>query len=393
MTAIGRIWKPGHFGRYSSTATPCLSEDGGISGDEYADIQTLHTRHEQKSTSWIYIYRPFDSYSCFYDKSLTHSTKVTHRHQDSESLIMPEYTYTGTIDCEVQIDSSRVKGKTAVVTGGASGIGEAYSRALVAAGVNVVVGDLDSVRGEKLESELSRFKFVKCDTTKWDDQLHLFKEAAAFSADGKISYVVANAGIIRQDEVFVQDSTTDEPKEPDLKTIDVNIKGTLFTAKLAAHYFMKQNGTTPSPEQEDTCLVLIGSGAAFLDCLRIPQYSASKWAARGIMHALRRTAFYYGSRVNVISPWYVKTSILSQKDWDGVSAVGVQFAELEDAGKCLLRILSDPQVNGHSLFLAARKWAASGFVDLDLDDYKDPLLREIQEDQTKAAPVSLGLYG
>lgn len=94
-----------------------------------------------------------------------------------------------------------------------------------------------------------------------------------------------------------------EPEEPNLQTIDVNLKGTLYTAKLAQHYFIKQNGQSPSPNQEDTCLVLIGSGAAFLDCLRIPQYSATKWAVRGIMQSLRRTAFYYGSRVNVICPW------------------------------------------------------------------------------------------
>ena len=90
---------------------------------------------------------------------------------------------------------------------------------------------------------------------------------------------------------------------------------------------------------------------------------------------------------------YVKTNILTQKDWEAVSAVGVQFAEAEDAGRCLLRILSDPTVNGHSFFLSARKWAASGFIDLDLDDYKNTLLQEIQEDQMKGAPVSLGLFG
>jgi len=87
--------------------------------------------------------------------------------------------------------------------------------------------------------------------------------------------------------------------------MDVNVTGVLYTTKLATHYFIKQNGEKPSESQDDTCLILMGSGAAFLDCLRIPQYSASKWAARGIMHALRRTAFYYGSRVNVISPWSV----------------------------------------------------------------------------------------
>lgn len=60
---------------------------------------------------------------------------------------------------------------------------------------------------------------------------------------------------------------------------------------------------------------------------------------RGIMHSLRRTAHHYGSRVNVISPWYVRTNILSEEAFQHVSDVGVQFAEREDAGKCLLRIL------------------------------------------------------
>lgn len=45
-------------------------------------------------------------------------------------------------------------------------------------------------------------KFVECDTTIWDDQVRLFREAASFSPTGKIAYVVANAGVIRQDDVF-----------------------------------------------------------------------------------------------------------------------------------------------------------------------------------------------
>ena len=146
-------------------------------------------------------------------------------------------------------------------------------------------------------------KFIACDTTNWDDQVQLFQNAASFSSTGKISYVVANAGIHRKDEVFAYDGDGKVPQKPDLATIDVNLIGTLYTAKLASHYFIKQNGQQSSTEQEDTCLILIGSGAAFLDCPRAPQYCATKWAMRGIMHSLRRTAFYYGSRVNVISPW------------------------------------------------------------------------------------------
>lgn len=121
-----------------------------------------------------------------------------------------------------------------------------------------------------------------------------------------------------------------EPTKPDLSITGVNIKGTRYTAKLAFHYFVNQNGKEPSPAQQDTCFVLVDSGAAFLDCPRGLQYSASKSAARGIMHLLRRTAHYYGSRVDVISPWYVRTNILSEEAFRNVASVGVEFATAED---------------------------------------------------------------
>lgn len=58
----------------------------------------------------------------------------------------------------------------------------------------------------------------------------------------------------------------------------------------------------------------------------------------------------------------------------------------------LLRILSDQSVNGRSLFLSPRKWAPKGYLDLDLEDYQDDLLQEIQADQLKGAPVKEGLF-
>lgn len=58
-----------------------------------------------------------------------------------------------------------------------------------------------------------RTKFVKCDTTNWEDQLDMFRTAASFSDDGRISYVVANAGIARADDVF-SFSGTHRPPQP-----------------------------------------------------------------------------------------------------------------------------------------------------------------------------------
>ncbi|KAM0161075.1 hypothetical protein ACHAPG_002553 [Botrytis cinerea] len=304
---------------------------------------------------------------------------------------MEGYKISAPIDCMKTLDTGNLKGKTAVITGGANGIGEAYTRALSAAGVNVCIGDMDYEGGSKLASELEHAKFVNCDVTIWEDQRRLFTEAASFT--GKVDYVIANAGICPPDEVFTFAGKNQEPTEPNLKTVDVNLKGTLYTTKLALHYFVEQNGEKPSPQQEDTCLVLIGSGAAFLDCPRGPVYQSTKWAARGIMHSLRRTAFYHGSRVNVISPWYVKTSILSAEAFAHVEKSGVQFAEAEHAASCLLRILSDRTINGKSLFVSARKWAPTGYLDLDVDDYPgNELIQEVQVDQMRAAPVAEGLF-
>ncbi|KAL3455057.1 hypothetical protein BJX64DRAFT_298240 [Aspergillus heterothallicus] len=254
-------------------------------------------------------------------------------------------TYSGPIDCDLAFEIRDLHGTTAIATGGANGLGEAYVRALTAAGVHVCIGDVDTKRGAELEQELPGSKFVQCNTASWDDQVRLFKEAAESSLTGRISYV---------------------PQKSSLDTIDVNINGALYTAKLAMHYFVKRNGQVPSPEQEDTCLVLIGSGAAFLDVPRAPQYAASKWAMRSL--------------VNVISPWYVRTSILSKEMVD------------KDAGQCLIRILSDRTINGKSLFMTSKKWAVKGYLDLDLEDYDGiDFLQEAQEEQMRLAPLEAGL--
>lgn len=59
---------------------------------------------------------------------------------------------------------------------------------------------------------VSRTKFVKCDTTNWEDQLEMFRTAASFSDDGRISYVVANAGIARADDVFSFSGNCHQPQ-------------------------------------------------------------------------------------------------------------------------------------------------------------------------------------
>jgi hypothetical protein len=55
--------------------------------------------------------------------------------------------------------------------------------------------------------------------------------------------------------------------------------------------------------------------------------------------------------------------------------------------------MADTSINGRQMFLSPRKWAPSGYVDLDLDDHEDnSLYGEIQTDQMKGAPVEEGLF-
>ncbi|KAG5826640.1 hypothetical protein H9Q74_003268 [Fusarium xylarioides] len=305
---------------------------------------------------------------------------------------MPPYHISSPVNCDIDFDKGQIAGKVAIVTGGASGIGEAYVRALHSSGAKVVIGDKNADSGERLASELAGSKFVHCDATVWEDQVRLFKEAAQLSSYGKINYVIANAGMTKDDQTFTFDGKDREPQKPDLQIIDVDLKGAFYTSKLAMHYFVSQNGTEVNEDQEDACLILISSGAGFLDVPRSPEYSSTKWAVRGIMHALRRTAFYYGSRVDVIAPWYISTGILSNDQFDQVEKSGVEFATAEDAGECALRILSDTSINGRTLFVCARKWAPRGYMDPNIEDYPEGLIQEIQEDQMRNAPVDLGLF-
>jgi hypothetical protein len=64
--------------------------------------------------------------------------------------------------------------------------------------------------------------------------------------------VVANASIHRQDEVFSYSGDVQEPEEPDLSVIGVNIRVTLYTVELATHYYIRQNGREASQKQEDS---------------------------------------------------------------------------------------------------------------------------------------------
>lgn len=89
----------------------------------------------------------------------------------------------------------------------------------------------------------------------------------------------------------------------------------------------------------------------------------------------------------------MRTGILSKDQFDHVEKSGVTLARASDAGQALLHILQNDTINGRSFFIAPRKWAPDGYVDLDIDDYSgNAMLQEIQAEQIASAPLELGLF-
>ena len=147
----------------------------------------------------------------------------------------------------------------------------------------------------------------------------------------------------------------DEPVKPDLKILNINLVGVMYTVKLAVHY-LNRNG-----ENRDRALIMTASLAGYLDQPGSPQYCSSKWGVRGIMRALRRTVPRMNMRVNIISPWFVKTPIMSKEVQDLVESKGIQWARKEDAAGAVLHMAADGTSNGeHQPLLPLR--ASSNFL-------------------------------
>ncbi|KAJ0419716.1 hypothetical protein BJY00DRAFT_313862 [Aspergillus carlsbadensis] len=274
-------------------------------------------------------------------------------------MSVPEYC-----DRRVEISPSlhleSLQRKSVIITGGSNGLGKAYARAFVDAGAYVTVVDLDQTKGDEVVQELgqSQSQFVKCDVRSWEDQVAAFEAAVRNSPHNSCDVVIANAGVVDPHK---------PPVKPNLRIIEIDLIGLVYTAKLAMHYFRRQ----PVGGARDRCLIIKGSIAGYADQPASPQYNISKWGARALMRNLRRTAWKEGIRVNLVAPWYVRTPILPEAVQRYLDGKGVGFALVEDACKAMLRIASDHDINGRCFGIVPRKEAPEGYMDLDHDDYKE----------------------
>ena len=182
------------------------------------------------------------------------------------------------------LDYFRLDGKVALVTGGASGIGEASVRTFAEAGAKVLIVDIDKNRAESLQAELPGSSSYQCDITNESQVAKLFDQIE------KLDILVNNAGIGLVGSV-------EETALPDFQRLfRVNVEGTFLVTRTAIPLLVSSHGS----------IVNIGSVAGVVGVKRRFAYCATKGA---VVAMTRQLAVDYPTqfRVNCIAPGTVDT--------------------------------------------------------------------------------------
>lgn len=197
-----------------------------------------------------------------------------------------------------------LSGSSALVTGGASGLGEATARLLAANGLHVVVADLDTERGAKVAAEIGG-TFAATNVTD-TEQVIAAVEAAA--AAGPLRIAVNCAGIPSAQRTIGRDG--DYGSAHDLaafrKVVEVNLIGTFNVVRLAATAMSRNE---PDEDGARGAVVNTASVAAFEGQIGQVAYSASKGGIVGLTLPLARDLAVIGVRVNTIAPGLIDTPI------------------------------------------------------------------------------------
>ena len=201
-----------------------------------------------------------------------------------------------------------LKNCTAVITGGASGLGEATARAIVKAGGKVALLDLDEERGPKLAEELGKTAlFFPADVTQeegMDRVVERIKEAF-----GTFQAVVNCAGIGGSVKIVGKEGVM--PLERFNRTIQINLIGTFNVIRATASTLMANN---PNEEGERGVVINTASIAAFDGQIGQAAYSSSKGGVVSLSLTLAREFANNGIRIMAILPGIMDTPMLMKLD-------------------------------------------------------------------------------
>lgn len=239
-----------------------------------------------------------------------------------------------------------IHGRTALVTGGASGLGLATTRALVDHGARVVVLDLPSTSAEETIAALGDNATLEAgDVTQPEDVQRALDRATGI---GDLGIVVNCAGIATPARLLDRDGTP-FPLEVFERVIRINLLGTFNVTRLAAKAIVEHTAT----EAEDRAVIVnTASIAAFEGQLGQAAYAASKGGVAALTLPLARELARHRIRVVTIAPGLFKTPLLSGLPEEAMTALGAQvphpqrLGDPAEFGLFVTQIAANPMLNG-----------------------------------------------
>jgi NAD(P)-dependent dehydrogenase (short-subunit alcohol dehydrogenase family) len=239
----------------------------------------------------------------------------------------------------------------AIITGGASGLGQAVAEDIVAAGGRVSLLDVNAAAGQALVAKLGeRASFIETDVT--SEAAVNAAVATAAQAMGGINLAVNCAGVGWPKRMVGKDGPM--PGDFFRKVIEINLVGTLLVCKAAAAEMQKN---APSADGERGAIVMTASVAAFDGQIGQVAYSASKGGVVGMTLPMARELAAFGIRVVTIAPGLFLTPMMAALPAEAQESLGKQVPFPPRLGRpaeyasFVRQVVENPMLNGETIRL------------------------------------------
>ena len=242
----------------------------------------------------------------------------------------------------------------AVISGGASGLGEAVVRDMVANGGKAAIFDFDADNGEKLAAELGD-AVIFCKTDVANGQSVKTAIDKTMTAFGAIHFAVNCAGVASPKKV-IDKKGNPIPADFFNRVLQINLVGTINVIRLAAVEMCKN---TPNEDGEKGSVINVASVAAFEGQVGQAAYSASKAGIVGMALPIAREFAEYGIRVNTIAPGIFMTPMMAglpentQQSLAKMMPFPKRLGKPEEFAQLVRHIIENPMINAEVIRLDA----------------------------------------